>query len=128
MKNMLVIRGIMTLTLDPDKVPLPYANAKAVAASVNEHLKELGSVDILQMSTIVRARLSEDVLNTWTFDEPLDDGGVKIKPRKIRITGEDGAFKLTLKDGESLVDLGTIANRDVALAIGTAWQHGDLKL
>lgn len=128
MKSMLVIRGIVNLTLDPDKIPLPYANGKAVAEAINGHLSEIGSIEIAQMSTITRARLAEDVLKTWEFDEPLDEGGVKVKPRRIRVTGDDGNFQLSVKDGDKLIEVGTFAKREVALAIGTAWQLGDIKL
>lgn len=129
MKSMLVIRGIVNLTLDPEKVPLPYGNKPALEAAINDHLTDVGSIKLEQISTVTRSRLSEDVLKTWDFDEPLDDGGVKIKKRKIRVLDkDDGKAELTLKDGDKIIPVGTIENKDIALAIGTAWQLGDLRL
>ena len=130
MQNMMIIRAIVSIAVKPESIPIPFGNKDGVAAALSEHLKDVGKLDIIGISSVRTATPSESVLSTWNFGKASDESGTTIPSRLFKVspgTGE-GTFALTIKEGEKTRRVGEFASSAIAESIAKAWQNGDISL
>lgn len=130
MQNMMIIRGLVSIAVKPESIPIPFGNKDGVASAINEHLKDVGKIDILRISSVRTASPSEAVLSTWNFSKASDESGITIPSRLFKVSpgAKDGEFTLTIKEGEKTRRVGDFASSAIAESVAKAWQNGDISL